>query len=258
MSVELGNIHPVLGATLVRLDTAAVRWCLLRGGAELTSLDGDVDLLVHPRDLRILRALLAQGGFVEPRAWGRWPHRFFVAQLPGQPGRIKLDVVTELAFGRHAELRTHAAEGVLAGRVREGALLRPAHPDAFWALLLHALLDRGEVRPPQAIELEALAVLARSGRSPLRPTIEAACPGGWSAARIADAAAASRFDELLELAPKLRARWPGSPVVATAARAWFRSGLRRASRRLPPLPRESAQQSGAIASNSAVRSTGYG
>jgi hypothetical protein len=220
-----------------------VRWCLLRGDDEPHR---DVDLLVHPADLAALRAQLRRSGFAELRAWGRWPHRFFVRP------ELKLDVVTALAFGPHATLRTDAAEAVLERRVDA----RPAPPDAFWALLLHVLLDRGAVRASQSRELEALAPAARDSASPLRPYVEAACPRGWDAARIADAAAAGHFQELLGLGPELRARWPGPSPAAGAARAWLRGGLRLASRRLPP--RSHAQQRGAIASNSAVRSTGYG
>jgi hypothetical protein len=230
-------------ATLAALKTSTVRWCLLRGGTETS---GDIDLLVHRVDLAVVRALLESRGLAELRAWGRWPHHFFVAPA------LKLDVVTELAFGPHATLRTDAAKAVLARRV--GA--RPAPPDEFWALLLHVLLDREAVRASDARALEALAPSARGGASPLRPYVEAACPAGWDAAGVADAAAAGRFQELLGLAPELLARWPGASPVAGAARAWIRGGLRLASRRLPPRPRLPAQQSGAITSNSAARSTG--
>jgi hypothetical protein len=220
-----------------------VRWCLLRGES---GAGGDVDLLVHRADLSALRTLLGELGLEELRAWGRWPHHFFVA------AELKLDVVTDLAFGPHATLRTDAAEAVLARRVAG----RPAPPDAFWALLLHTLLDRGAVRASHARDLEALGPCARDAASPLRPYVEAACPPGWHAAMVADAAASGRFEELLALAPELRARWPSTPPVAGAARAWLRGGLRLASRRLPPRPRLSAQQSGAITSNNAARSTG--
>jgi hypothetical protein len=205
-----------------------------------------VDLLVHPADVGALRALLREGGFRELRAWGRWPHRFFVA------GQLKFDVVTELAFGPDAALRTHAGMAVL--ERREG--LRPAPSDAFWALLLHVMLDRGVIREARARELVALAPAARDETSPLRPLVDAASPPGWNASLIADAAAAGSFEELLGLAPELRARWPVSLPVAGAARTWLRGGLRLASRRLPPRPRPFAQHSGAMTSNSAARSTG--
>jgi hypothetical protein len=230
-------------ATLAALNASAVRWCLLRDESEPGD---DLDLLVHRADLGTLRALLGSMGLAELRAWGRWPHHFFVATA------LKLDVVTDLAFGPHATLRTDAAEAVLAGRVAR----RLAPADEFWALLLHTLLDRGAVRSSRARELEALAPRVRDAESPLRPYVEAACPAGWDAAGVADAAAAGRFEELLFLAPELRARWPGKTPMASAARAWLRGGLRLASRRLPPRLRLPAQQSGAITSNSAARSTG--
>jgi hypothetical protein len=240
----------LIGDTLAELNASAVRWCLLRDGPELDPHSGDVDLLVHADDLEMLRRLLAECGFTEVRAWGRWPHRFFVA------APLKLDVVTELAFGPDAALRTHVAEAVLARRVLAVPAPRPAAPDAFWALLLHVLLDRGVVRPDRARELAALAPLARGAVSPLRRLVEMACPPGWDAVRIADEAAAGRFKELLGLAPELRARWPGTAPMAGAARAWLRGGLRLASRRLPPRPRQFAQHSGAMTSKSAARSTG--
>ena len=219
-----------------------MRWCVLRGERELQQAGGDVDLLVHPADLPALRTLLGRAGLEELRAWGRWPHRFFVAP------DLKLDVVTALAFGPDATLRTDAAEPMLA-RSAHG---RPAPADAFWALLLHALLDRGAVRPSHASELQGLASHARDAPSPLRPYVEAACPAGW----VADEAAAGRFEELLGLALELRAHWPGRSPVARAARARLRGGLRLASRRLPPRPRPRAQHNGAITSNRAARSTG--
>jgi hypothetical protein len=238
----------LVGVTFAELNASAVRWCLLRGDPEIDSAGGDVDLLVHPGDLGALRGVLGGSGFSELRAWGRWPHHFFVA------GPLKLDVVIELAFGPVATLRTDAAEAVLARRVCGAPAPRPAAPDAFWALLLHVLLDRGAVRAARAREIRALAPLARDEASPLRPIVDAACPPGWDGALVADAAAAGRFEDLLGLAPELRTRWPGAPPAAGAARTWLRGGLRLASRRLPP--RHLTQHSGAMTSNSAARSTG--
>jgi hypothetical protein len=244
------GVHPAVARCLERLDGSGARWCLLRGGRDLDSLAGDVDLLVDRRDLRPVRELLARAGFAELRAWGHRPHRFFVANVPGEAGRLKLDVVTELAFGPHAELRTAAAGAVLARRVRRGRLVHPSAADAFWALLLHLLLDGGRARAGRATEL---ALLAGSGRldSPLRTLVDRACPPGWDAERVVSAAADGRLAELSELAPELRARWPGSPRLLTAVRARLRGGLRRAGRRLPH-----RQHSGRMAANSAARSTG--
>jgi hypothetical protein len=222
------NVHPAIATPLAAFDEAGVRWCLLRGADALADLEHDVDLLVHPEDLAVVRRVLPRaGGFAEVRAWGRGPHRFFVA------GRAKLDVVDEVAFGRHQELPTRAGEAVLARRVRDGGLARPAQDDAFWLLLLHVLLDRSHLRPRRAGELRSLAPAARAGGAPLAALVDAAAPPGWTARRIADAAEQGRFEELLALAPRLRAGWPDAPRVATAARAGLRGALRRADRRRP-------------------------
>jgi hypothetical protein len=245
------GVHPAVACCIERLNASEARWCLLRGERELGSLDGDLDLLVDRRDLNLIRELLVvEGGFGELRSWGHRPHRFFVADVPGEAGRLKLDVVTELAFGPRAELRTGAGSRVLARRVRRGPLVHPAAADAFWALLLHLLLDGRTPRPARTREL---AALARCGPldSPLRTLVDRACPPGWDAARVARAAAEGRLAELSELTPELRARWPCSPRALRAARAWLRGGLRRAGRRLPH-----RQHNGSMASNSAVRSTG--
>jgi hypothetical protein len=246
-----GAVHPAIAGALRAIDEAGVRWCLLRGAADLDGVSGDVDLLVDRRDLRLLHGALGPAGFARMPAWGRRPHRFFVAHVAGEDTRLKLDVVTELCFGRYHELRTRAAAPVLARRRRDGGLVRPAPADVFWALLLHALLDRGEVRPAHARELAAPAGEARVGGGPLAALVDAACPAGWDAARVADAAAAGRFSELEALGPALRGGWPGAGTVSTRARAGLAVALRRLDRR-----RRAAQHSGRMTSRSRSRSAG--
>jgi hypothetical protein len=194
--------------SLAALDAGGVRWCLLRSGT-------DLDVLVHPDDIGLVRAALT--GFDEQRPWGRRPHRFFVS------GDTKLDVVTELAFGRRHELRTDAADEVLARRVRVGGVPLPAPADRFWALLLHELLDRRVTRrEPELRELARGDV--ESG--PLAALVRAA---GWSPAAVAALVAAGRFEELRPRAAALRACWPGSSLGA-AARSGVRAAMRRADR----------------------------
>jgi hypothetical protein len=253
----LARVHPAIATPLAAFDEAGVRWCLLRGAGELHRVAGDVDLLVHRRDLGLVRSRLASmGGFRELRAWGRRPHHFFVAHVACEEAWLKLDIVSELAFGERQELRTGAAEAVLARRIRDGFLARPAPADAFWALLVHVLLDRGEVVPRRGHELVELAAGARMASSPLGTLVEAACPPGWDAQRVLACAAAARFDELLALAPALRARWPGAPRAATEARAHLRGALRRADRARRRLAVLGAQQSGLITSYNRSRSAG--
>jgi hypothetical protein len=230
-------VHPAVAGPLALLGAAGVRWCLLRGEHAAGRLGGDVDLLVHPRDLGKARRLLTgEAGFAELGAWGRRPHRFFVAYVEPEAAWAKLDVVTAVHFGPHQELRTRAAESVLAGVTRDGAVARPAPADAFWLALLHALLDRSTLRPERAREVTLLAAGATGTAGPLAAVAEAACPPGWSAARIVDAAASARIGDLLALAPELRERWPGTPRTVRAARMALRIALRRLDRWRPRHP----------------------
>jgi hypothetical protein len=230
-------VHPVVAAPLRAFCEAGVRWCLLRGASEAVRLGGDVDLLVDPRDLAVVRRLLcSDNGFAELRAWGRGPHRFFVAYVETEGAWAKLDVVTALRFGRWQQLPTGAAGAVLAAARDDGVVALPAPADAFWLALLHALLDRDRVRPERARELTRLARAAPGAGGPLAAVADAASPPGWSAARIVDAAARARLPELLALAPALRARWPGAPRAVRAARAGLRIALRRLDRARPRRP----------------------
>jgi hypothetical protein len=246
------DLHPAVAEALATMDEAGVRWCLLRGAADLRRLDGDVDVLVDRHDLRLLRRGLAE--FAQLPAWGRRPHRFFVINVVDEDRWLKLDVVTELCFGRYHELRTRAAAQVLARRHRHGVLELPAPADAFWALLLHTLLDGGDLSPARETEIAELAVAARAGDGPLAAVADAACPPGWNAVRIADTAAAGRVEELQALAPALRAGWAGAGRAARAARARLSVALRRIDRRRPR--RRTAQLSGRMTPKSSRRSAG--
>jgi hypothetical protein len=243
--------HAAIAAPLTALDAAGVRWCLLRGADELHRLDGDVDLLVDRRALPALPATLAAaGGFAPLPAWGQRPHRFFIAHVAAEDAWLKLDLVSELCFGRHQELPTRTADAVLARRVRPDRLWLPAPVDRFWALLLHAVLDRGHVRPWRGRELVGLAPCARGEASPLADVVAVACPEGWDPARMLEAAAAGRFEELVDMAPALRAGWPGTWRGAIAARMALRAAARRAGRRLHP------QHTRLMTSNNRPRSAG--
>jgi hypothetical protein len=241
-------MHDAIARALGALDRAGVRWCLLRGARELHLVDGDVDLLVSRLELgRLRHALVASGGLSPLSSWGRRPHHFYVAPVAGEDAVLKLDVVDELAFGPYGELPTPAAGQVLACRRRQGDLWLPAPADAFWSLLLHALMDKGRVREERASELVGLAPAARDASSPLRDVVDASAPGGWGSARVLDAVEHHAWDELLALAPLLRDRWPHTTRLTREGRAAARRLLRKASR---------LQQRGSMTSNRRPRSTG--
>jgi hypothetical protein len=221
-------VHPAIASALGALDEAGVRWCVLRGERELATLDGDVDLLVDARDRDRLRdALVTRHRFVPLPSAGRGPHRFYGAYDADSDGWLKLDVVTELHFGRYQELPTSAAGALLERRRRFGTLAVPDPCDAFWAQLLHTLLDRARVRPERAREVGAMARGAWGRSSPLSELADAACPPGWDAARMLEAAAAGHWDELARVAAAMRGRWPGSSPLAQRVRKDASRVLRR-------------------------------
>ena len=205
------TIHPTVRRALEALERSKVRWCLLRGESDLASPEGDVDLLVARGDMPRLRDALAPLGYVPLRAWGRGPHRFFVAYDEASAGRVKLDVVMQLAFGRYQELRTGAAAGCLARRRYVGgvALLSPA--DAFWALLLHCMLDR-----------EAFSAAHR--RRLLELVGEAECD--IELANVADAAVSERGGAATVLELVRAEDWTALTTIAKEGRAAGANGRR--------------------------------
>jgi len=211
-----------LQAAFDALDRSGGPWCLLRGAADLAPSGGDVDVLVHPRGLASARRALAETGFVEIPASGRGSHRFFFACDPTADRWIKLDVVTELAFGRHQELPLDAAEDCLERRLA-GARPPRLHPDdAFWTYLLHALLDRRHLRPNDIEQLRDLAAEAGAG-SPLATTVGPLLPGGWTPARIIEAARRGDATALTVVGRAVRRRWVRRAPLRVASRlvtAW--------------------------------------
>jgi hypothetical protein len=227
-------VHRRLATLLAAVDGGGVRWCLLRGATELDRPGGEVDLLVHPADrARLRRAFAATGATARLAAPGRGTHAFHLAYDAAQDAWLKLDVVTELEFGAHQELKTRTAAAVLQRRRRRGAVVLPAPADAFWALLLHELLDKRALRPDRAAELAALAPAARRDDSPLAAVVEAACPAGWSTGRIVEIAAAGGAAELAPLHELLPRRWPGAGPAARCVRVARSRALRRLHRALP-------------------------
>jgi hypothetical protein len=236
-------VHPAIAAVLGALDGSGVRWCLLRGESRLAVLEGDVDLLVDGRDLEALHeALAAVGGFVPLPSAGRGPHRFYASYDAGADAWLKLDVVTELAFGRYQELPTRTAEAILARRRRFGTIVLPDPSDGFWGQLLHLLLDRPRVRPQQAREVAAAARGAWGRSSPLSVVVDAACPPGWDARRVLDATAGGRWDELQLVAIAMRQRWPG----ATPSAQRLHRDASRVLRRLGGIPGDRVRGPGVI------------
>jgi len=198
------EIRPRLRDAFRALDEGGVRWCLLRGEEELAGPADDVDLVVSREQIELVVRVLAESGFVRLPAWGHGPHAFFV-DYDGRDGEwIKLDVVTELAFGSRYELRSDVAAGCLERRrVRPDGVAVLDDDDAFWSLLLHCLLDKGEpgrhgsrlaeLAERAAADGSLAAVVDAAGTEPASSILERAREGDWAT--------------LESLAPRLAEGW---------------------------------------------------
>jgi thymidylate kinase len=222
--------HAAVISAIKALDAAHVDWCILRGEAELDAPVGDVDLLVSARDMGRVTHALAASGYVLLPAWGHGSHRFFVTYDQDSDTWIKLDLVTELAFGPWQSLRTRAAAACLVRRRRTGPVDVLDSDDAFWSLLLHCLLDRGTVPPRHARRLVELASAA-TGDSPMALEVLPCFPAGWDPARVVEHVRREDWVTLAGLGRALHARWLRRRPVTT----WTRRVSQHVLRRLSPL-----------------------
>jgi thymidylate kinase len=200
-------VHPKLAALFGVLEEEGLSWCVLRGERDLLAPAGDVDLLVARRDGARMRRIAEDLGFGRVPAWGYGSHVFLLSYDEDGDIWIKLDVVTELAFGPGFSLATGAETESLARRHRVGGIPVLAGDDAFWALLLHQLLDKGgAVAAGDATRLTQLADGAGKD-GPLARFVDSLCPPGWSAGRIVGEVERGDWASLGDLAPRLAANW---------------------------------------------------
>jgi hypothetical protein len=223
------TIHPAIHRAFGALERSGARWALLRGESELASTSGDVDLLVARSDLPRVRDALAPLGYASLRAFGHGPHRFFVTYDEESDSWIKLDAVTELAYGRWHELETGAAADCLSRRRYVGLLALLARDDAFWTLLLHCMLDRGSFSVAQRERLLELADEASSA-GPFAGAVEPVLPSRWRAEDLLGRVRAGDWTTLAGVAPELHASWLGRQAAGTRLRAVRNRALRRAGR----------------------------
>lgn len=189
--------------TFALLDELDVEWLLLRAGSS-DAKDGDVDLLVRP-PLRLALAALQGAGFLRIPSWGRGSHSFLFAYDPSADRWIKLDLVDELAFGRHQLIRSFTEPDLLRRRVREGNAWVLDPSDEFWALLLHCVLDQREFPAHHAVRLSALVSTATLD-SPLAQWFDLNAQG-WTAQGVLQAIRDQRWQELLGAAAPMERGW---------------------------------------------------
>lgn len=151
-----GPNEPFLRPVLEAIERQGIRYAWLRGFEEAGGAGlRELDLLIPSGELPRLAEVLLDYGFRPPPSWGHDPHRFFVAH-DRETGRWwKLDVVTDLRYGRSIRaLRVGDVESCLR-RCGPDHLLSPE--DEFVALLLHCLLDCAELSTRHRTRLAVLA-----------------------------------------------------------------------------------------------------
>lgn len=153
-------MHPLLLAVFEKLEQEQIQYCLLRDGDQLEQLaksGGEIDLLVRKEQMNVLEHLLLHFGFARIPAWGHAPHHFFLTYHEETDCWLKLDVVTEVTYGRPVPaLKTTLAAACLGNRQRQGPIYVPSPESELITLLLHCVLDKGYFKPARQQRLQAL------------------------------------------------------------------------------------------------------
>jgi thymidylate kinase len=167
-------IHPLLVDAARALAQSQVRWALLRlpeGG--LAAPESDVDLLVHPDDVRRMLAALAPLALVRVPRSG---NDFHLLRYSESTDRwLWLHATTTVAFDRRRSAKIIDAADILARRRLEEGIPRLDDDAEFWLLLWHCLTDKGRVPPHHRTVLSAGARGASSDSGPAR-----ACGAAWN------------------------------------------------------------------------------
>jgi hypothetical protein len=188
-------LHPALDGAFTALNAAEVKWCVLRVPSNFTAPRGDVDLLIDRSHLSRARGVLEHLGFVMLSPWTRVSDVHFATYHASTDRWIKLHVVTDLSFGRFHALETREEAGCLARRYCDGPVAVLAPDDAFWALLLHCLIDKGTISSDRRIRLQDMADSACVD-SPLAQLVTRLSPSGWDAERLIQSARAGDWGTL--------------------------------------------------------------
>jgi thymidylate kinase len=197
------------------LDDAGADWVLLRGEERLACPLGDVDLLVAPGALAILERIACDLGFEAQARAVLVSRSSYVAYVADEDLWLRLDVVTDVSFGRLLQYRTPVAGALLARRRRSSRLPLLDPDDAFWHLLLHYLLDRGAV-PEQARDLLRQECDRSPPGGPLAAFLDELAPAVASRDMIA-AVRASAWAQLAGLAAELRRSFKARRTASQAA-----------------------------------------
>jgi thymidylate kinase len=222
------EIHGQVEEVFRALDEAGINWLLFRGEERMRKPTGDIDVLIASRDLEMTDKVLTTLGFSRQGSALLVTRRAYVAYVPKDDLWLRIDLVTRVAFGELLEFDTSAAGAFLAAKRRLGVLFLPERNDAFWHLLLHYMLDRGDIPLPWREILHERAKDARAV-GPLAACLDA-LPGDATSLQVLTAVQAADWSSLQMLFSDIRKAWlraqsPTSQVRFGAQRALSRFGL---------------------------------
>lgn len=152
-------MHTKLLQVFTESDRAGIAYCLLRDADRLDELaeGGEVDLLVQAGQFSEFRHLLKRLGFARMQDRGYAPHHFFINYDQPSDTWLKLDVVTEIVYGRPIKnLHTELARDCIRTRQPNGPTYIPSPENEFITLLLHCLLDKQDFEPHRQARLQTL------------------------------------------------------------------------------------------------------
>lgn len=207
-------------------------YCLMRDAQHPDAGEAELDMLVQPTHLARAADRLARLGFLPLPSFGYAPHRFFVTYDRQSDTWLKVDLVTQVAYGAPVPLLyTALAQACLLHRRRAGAYFVPAPECELLTLLLHCVLDKGRVTPAHRQRLQTLraqvtdeawmTALLRTYWSP-----DARWP--WLAAQID----ADGWEDLLAARPAILRRRPAGQKIGAAARSYYARSVRKLNRAL--------------------------
>lgn len=222
-------IEPNVTAAMHALEGSGLPWLLLRGEDDLARPAGDVDILVAGELLPVLDGLLEAAGFRRVLAPGHGSHRFYFCYSATEDFWVKLDIVSDVAFGPYQQWKTSLALRCLGRRVRSGLLWLPAPADQAWLQLLHLFLDKGQIAPPRR-EAARNAAATASAQDSIACFVDRRI-GPGTAATVLELVRTGRFDDVPAAAAAMTSRWSGGPAGPRLVAARHR-GLRLLGARL--------------------------
>lgn len=219
------RVHPVVSKVFRVLDESGAPWVLLRGEDDLTRPSGDVDILLSRDLLPTLDLLMNSIGFRRINAPGHGSHRFYFRYAGSEALWLKMDFVTDIAFGPLMQWQTPLASGCLERRRRSGDFWLPSISDQAWLLLLHVMLDKNGITP-ERFESVVKAAAVASVDDKLAAFIDEKA-GPMTSTLLLSVIRSQKFGELPALGAAMRQNWARKEPIPSQLLGWKNRLLRR-------------------------------